>query len=481
MFRETRINQRSAQAEELVLKITLKNGSVDSETSKELFKNLDKGLYLTLERIKGTISANEVLKEHLISIAFLNSELVLEKKCFQKSRYLERLIFKSSTVTMHYLCFANCVNLKSPEYENLLLYLPYPSNLSNVFEYDPCINEAFIREMATNCFRERCKRGTFEKEQDAEEYLMSNELGSVLTEFYHCCEMGKQYAELKKQFDNCKKENAKFKEKNSNLERANENQRDEMEALRKVNQPLKESLKTAQENYKKLSQELSQLKNKYENFEKQHKETVGNLTKELETESKYGDTQRLENVKLRTCNKELSEELKGLQTEKEVLKGEIENLQALKEEWKGRIDTVATLEAENEQLKKQLTDTTKERDYAKEMLNRERKRNDEVVKEKKQTIGKLKKDLENLRSELAETQEDLFKAQAKIKDLQNSESYVLNTMDVIREDKEEPKEEIKNDDFQPNYHIFRQPQNTNEKSFYPKKKGKKSKYVPYNP
>ena len=68
---------KEAQAEELVLKITLKNGIIDSETSKKLFENLDKGLYLTLERIKGTISANEVLKGHLISITFLNSELVL--------------------------------------------------------------------------------------------------------------------------------------------------------------------------------------------------------------------------------------------------------------------------------------------------------------------------------------------------------------------------------------------------------------------
>jgi hypothetical protein len=106
-----------------------------------------------------------------------------------------------------------------------------------------------------------------------------------------------------------------------------------------------------------------------------------------------------------------------------------------------------------------------------------------LLKRKKQTIGKLEKNLENLRSELAKTQALLFEAQTKIKELQNSESYVLNTMDVIREDKEEPKEEIKNDDFRFNFskNTFQQKQNTNKKSFYPKKKDKKGKkYVEYN-
>ena len=88
-----------------------------------------------------------------------------------------------------------------------------------------------------------------------------------------------------------------------------------------------------------------------------------------------------------------------------------------------------------------------------------------------------------MRTELQKTQAFLFKAQAKIKELQNSEAYVLNTMDAIREDEEEPKEEVKNDALRPNFQkdTFQQKQNTNKKRFYPNKKGKKSKkYVEYN-
>ncbi|MBR1843554.1 MAG: hypothetical protein IJ793_01625 [Opitutales bacterium] len=467
---------KEAQAEELVLEITLKNGSVDSETSKELFKNLDKGLYLTLDHIKGTISANEVLKEHLISIAFSNSELVLEKNCFQESRYLERLIFKNSTVTMHHHCFANCVNLKSPKYENLLLYLPFLSNLSNVFEDDPYINKEFIREMAARCFCERCKRGTFENEQDAKDYLMINELGSILTEFYRRCEAEKRCAELKKQFEVFKKTQKQLESRNGDLKRANENQCNAMEALLQKYRTVKTKLETMEGELSLEADKFSKLSAEYERFKKQQTETVENLTKELETESKYGGTQRLENVKLRTRNKELSEELKGLQTEKEVLKGEIKNLQALKEEWKDKIDTVATLKEEKNKLEKQLIDTAKERDEARRMLNKEREENKTTVKEKNGKIAGFKLKLDALRMELQKTQALLFEAQAKIKELQNSESYVLNTMDVIREDKEEPKEEI---NFQKD--TFQQKQNTNKRSFYPKKKDKKGKkYVEYN-
>ena len=467
---------KEAQAEELVLKITLKNGSVDSKTSKELFKNLDKGLYLTLDHIKGTISADEVLKKHLISIAFLNSELVLEKNCFQKSRYLERLIFKNSTVTMHYLCFANCVNLKSPEYENLLLYLPFPSNLSNVFEDDPHINEEFIREMATNCFRERCKRGTFKKEGDVEDYLTIHKLGSVLMYFYRCCGMEKQCAELKKQLEVFKKTQKQLESRNSNLEHANKNQRNEMEALRNVNQPLKESLKTAQENYKKLSEDLLQVTNEYANYKKQQTETVKKLTNELEGINRTHDLTKQQLWKSLDTNKKLQKELENLQSENKTQKEEIESLQAFKEKWGDKIDTVAKLEEEKSELKKQLIKVTEEKSEAERKLNGERERNDEVVQEKKQTIGKLKKDLEDLRSELAETQKHLFEAQKKIKELRTSESFVLKTMDVIQ-DEEEPKEEV---NFQKD--TFQKKRSSNEKKpFYPKKKGKKGKYVPYNP
>ena len=541
---------KEAQAEELVVEITLKNGSVDSKTSKKLFENLDKGLHLTLDHIKGTISANEVLEKRLISIAFLNSELALTERCFQNSQYLEQLtfknstvtiyyqcfancdhleqlIFKDSTVTMYYLCFADCVSLESPEYENLLLYLPYPSNLFSIFAKDPHINKEFIREMATNCFRERCKRRTFEKEQDAEDYLVIHTLGYGLMDFYHRCKAEKRCVELEKQLEVFKKTQKQLESRNSRLEQANESQREAIRDLPQQKKRLTEALRTQKEELSKKDDELLKLSAEYENFKKQHEETVEKLTNELKGTQSAHDLTKKQLRESRDTNRGLRKELKNLQSENETQKKEIESLKAFKEEWKDEIETIIPkLEEENKQLKKQLEKTDKERVDAKEMLNREREKNRKTITEQKQTIKELKENLEKLQSELAKTQKHLLEAQKKIDDFRFSEANILTTVGMLGDILEEPKEEvndfrpnfqnifrheeepkeIKNDfknDFRPNFQnifrhkeepkekinfqkdIFRQAQNANKKNpFYSKKKGKKSKkggkYVEYN-
>ena len=184
-------------------------------------------------------------------------------------------------------------------------------------------------------------------------------------------------------------------------------------------------------------------------------------------------------------------------------------MQAFKEEWKDEIETIIPkLEEENKQLKKQLEKTDQERVDAKEMLNREREKNRKTITEQKQTIKELKENLEKLQSELAETRKHLWEAQKEIDDFRFSEANILTTVGMLGDNLEEPKEEIKNDNFRPNFqnifrheeepkkeiknnnfrpnfHIFPQAQNTKKKNpFYSKKKGKKSKkggkYVEYN-
>ena len=305
---------------------------------------------------------------------------------------------------------------------------------------------------------------------------MINKLDSVLTEFYNRCKTERRNAELEKQFEVFKETQKQLESRNGDLKRANENQRNEMEALLQKYRTVKTKLKTMEGELSLEADKFSKLSAEYERFKKQQTETVEKLTKGLEGTQSAHDLTKKQLREAWDENKVLGEKLKNLQSENETQKEEIEILQAFKEKWGDKIDTVAKLEEEKSELKKQLIKVTEEKSEAERKLNGERERNDEVVQEKKQTIGKLKKDLENLRSELAETQKHLFEAQKKIKELRTSESFVLKTMDVIQ-DEEEPKEEV---NFQKD--TFQKKQSSNEKKpFYPKKKGKKGKYVPYNP
>jgi len=466
--------------------IVLQKGLVKAETSSRLFENFKKPFRLTFDKVEGVFCAGDTLKQLVVSLAFSQSHLEFTPQCFGKAPLLESLIVKDFTLFIFgNLSFAECPKLEGPFQGNgrILLDADRPGSIVSAFEDCPNIKKEDVKKVALNFFISNVQDGHWTDNEQAEAYLENNQLHKAYLEFFHRFKVEQERAKLEKDFESLKKKGDKLEKEISRLKTVNEKQRSEAEALRKENQPLKKSVKTAQENYEKLSQDLLQATNKYENFKKQQTETVEKLTKELEETQMERDLTKQQLWEARDKNKELQRSLKNLESDNETQKEEIENLQALKEEWKGKIDTATALETENSELKKQLIKVTEEKNEAERKLNGERKRNDEVVKEKKQTIGKLEKNLENLRSELAKTQALLFEAQTKIKELQNSESYVLNTMDVIREDKEEPKEEIKNDDFRFNFskNTFQQKQNTNKKSFYPKKKDKKGKkYVEYN-
>lgn len=466
--------------------IVLQKGLVKAETSSQLFENFKKPFRLTFDGVEGVFCAGNTLKQLVVSLAFSQSHLEFTPQCLEKAPLLEGLIVKDFTLFIFdNLSFAECPKLEGPFQGNgrILLDADHPESIVSAFKDCPNIKKEDVKKVALNFFISNVQNGCWTDNEQAEAYLENNQLHKAYLEFFHRFKIEQERAKLEKDFESLKKKGDKLEKEISRLKTVNEKQRSEAEALCKENQPLKKSVKTAQENYEKLSQDLLQATNKYANYKKQQTETVEKLMKELErTQSTHDLTKQQLRESLDT-NKELQKSLKNLESDNETQKEEIENLQALKEEWKVKIDTVTALETKNSELKKQLTNTTKERDEAERKLEKERGENKATIKEKNKGIAGLKLELDALRTELKKTQECLFEAQAKIKELQNSESYVLNTMDAIQEDEEESKEEIKNDDFRPNFQkdIFRQAQNTNKKSFYPKKKGKKGKkYVEYS-
>lgn len=469
--------QRLGQAETTranarAVRITLRNGSVDPKTSGQLFKNLRSDLHLTFDRMKGIVSADPVLKERLISLAFVNSELELEEYCFAESKLLENVSFKDSILTMHFLSFSRCGRLKRPKYENLLLYLPPPSNLINVFEEDPYITEEDVREMATDCFRERCGRGMFADEKEAGNYLMCHQLDSILTEFYRRCEIEKRNAELEKQFEVFKEEKKKFEKRISDLKSTNANILNGKETVLQKNRTLKAELAEQKEALRSKSDQCSRLSEEYESFKKQQTETVEKIMKELEETRRDRDLRRAELSEVLETGRKLREELKTLRSENEAQAEKIAEFESLTEGWKDKINTVTTLEAEKSGLGKRLADATKDKDEAERKLGAERERNKIALKEKKQDIANLKQKTGNFEAELAKTQMLLSEARAKIKELENSETCVLKTMDIISV-KEDDKKEIQPNDFRPI--------KNDKKPFFPKKKSKKGgKYVEFD-
>ena len=491
--------------------IVLQNGVVEAKTSSQLFKDFKEPFRLTFDRVEGVFCAGDTLKQLVVSLAFSQSHLEFTPQCFEKAPLLESLIVKDLTLFIFGdLSFAACPKLEGPFQGGgkILLDADRPGNIVSAFNDCPNIEKEGVKKVALNFFINNVQNRCWTDKQ-AEAYLENNQLHGAYLEFFYRFKAEQKSAKLEKDFESLKKEGDRLEKEILRLKTVNKNQRNEMEALCNVNKSLKDSLKTAQEDYNKLSQELLQVTNKYENFEKQQTKIVENLTKELEG---INNTHGLTNKQLREAwdeNKKLRKELKNLQLENKTQKGEIESLQAFKEEWKDEIETIIPkLEEENKQLKKQLEKTDQERVDAKEMLNREREKNRKTITEQKQTIKELKENLEKLQSELAETRKHLWEAQKEIDDFRFSEANILTTVGMLGDNLEEPKEEIKNDNFRPNFqnifrheeepkkeiknnnfrpnfHIFPQAQNTKKKNpFYSKKKGKKSKkggkYVEYN-
>ncbi len=466
--------------------IVLQKGFVKADTSSQLFENFKKPFQLTFDRVEGVFCAGDTLKQLVVSLTFSQSHLEFTPQCFEEAPLLESLIIKDFTLFIFgNLSFAECPKLKGPFQGSgkILLDAAHHGSIVGAFEDCPSIKKEDVKKVALNFFIGNVQNGCWTDKDQVEAYLENNQLHKAYLEFFHRFKVEQEKTKLEKDFECLKKKGGKLEKEISHLKMVNEKRRNEAEALRSEIKPLRKRAETAEKNYEKLLQDLLQATNEYENFKKQQTETVEKLTKELEEERNYGKTQRPEASKLLGNNKDLSKRLNGLETEKETLEEEIEKLRTLVEEWKDKINMVATLQADKSNLEEQLTNAMKFRDDAKQMLKKERDENGATLKEKKEEIVGLKLELGNLRTELQKTQAFLFKAQAKIKELQNSEAYVLNTMDAIREDEEEPKEEVKNDALRPNFQkdTFQQKQNTNKKRFYPNKKGKKSKkYVEYN-
>ena len=485
--------------------IVLQNGVVEAKTSSQLFKDFKEPFRLTFDRVEGVFCAGDTLKQLVVSLAFSQSHLEFTPQCFEKAPLLESLIVKDLTLFIFGdLSFAACPKLEGPFQGGgkILLDADRPGNIVSAFNDCPNIEKEGVKKVALNFFINNVQNRCWTDKQ-AEAYLENNQLHGAYLEFFYRFKAEQKSAKLEKDFESLKKEGDRLEKEILRLKTVNKNQRNEMEALCNVNKSLKDSLKTAQEDYNKLSQELLQVTNKYENFEKQQTKIVENLTKELEGTQSAHDLTKKQLRESRDTNRGLRKELKKLQSENETQKKEIESLKAFKEKWGDEIGMVEKLKEEKSKLEEQLKNADQKRVDAKEMLNRERKRNDEVVTEKKQTIMKLKENLEKLRSELTETQKLLGKAQQKIKDFRLSEANILTTVGMLGDDLEDPKEEVDDfrpnfqnifrhkedpkeevNDFRPNFHIFPQAQNTKKKSFYPKKKGKNGKngkkYVEYN-
>ena len=497
--------QAHTEIQGLQMNFILQNGTVTAETACELFEDFEKPFRLTFSNVEGTFCAGEQLKRSVVMMRFINSRLEFVSHCFEGAPLLKELnvVEKTSFFAFGERCFENCPNLEElnvvdvPSFfafgeksfagcpklqspfrdDNENIKLTGTDNLLSAFEgfKDDKKKKESVQKVASRFYFYSIEKGFLKDIRQAYKYLTKNELDPGFLFPLYSMKLGEAEEKIKsliKECDALKKLNERLEKSNKSLSKS---LKDKERPVAKKNDELKQSIKKKEDEVEKMSKALS----KYEKLVAQYKTIIEEKEKKSEESRQSWDRERLHGVKLVEENKVLRDEIKALKKKKEELE---ETIITLEEEGREAIRTVPTLKAENEQLKKQLADATKERDdaikerdKAKEMLNNERERNKAVIKEKKQNIAKLEK-------ELAETQKRSLEYQKKIKELQTSESYVLKTMDMFQ-DEEEPKEEVKNDDSQLNFskNTFQQKQNTNGKNFYPKKKSKKrGKYMEFN-
>lgn len=477
---------------DMKITICLKNGEVSAKTSCELFENFEKPFRLEFWNVQGSFYAGEQLKKCVLSLIFRNLVLEFTEKAFENASLLKKLEIsedegKQTVLVFGERSFANCRYLKSPFKTNNAIKLDKnrPGKLVSAFEDCPRIDKEHIQEEALAFFNENVENEIWQNVEQNKIYLKDNQLdeayigkyyGSKLKEKQNEVEsLWKQYQALTAKYHALEKENERLK---NNCEAFREKT---IRPLEQKNRELKQLLTKKEEEFQETSQKLSRVTSKYEKLEKQHAEIVESNKKRFEEKCNECNLTRKNFLNAKEQNKELREKVKNLEKGNEAQKEKIETLEAYIKEYEDKINKATKLEAENEQLKQQLDKETKDRITAEIKLDQKDKNHEESLGKKDKKIDKLENDLKNTQSESTKKDAIISKLRVEIKELKTSESYVLTTMDIIA-DEEEPKEEVKNDDFRLNFQkdTFQKNQSSNEKKpFYPKKKGKKGKYVPF--
>ena len=475
------IQEKKGKSEELQMTFVLENGTVSEETSCKLFEDFTKPFRLAFQKVRGEFCAGKQLKNLVVLLTFQDSDLEFTEGAFENASRLKKLEVaenedEGTVLVFGKRSFANCQQLKFPF--GITLDGERPGNLVSAFENCPYIRKERIQKVALDFFEENVGDGSWKDVEQIKKYFEDNQLDKAyMWEYYDL-----KLKEERNKRETLRKNYEKLQEKQKALEKENERLKNDGEDFRKKmlrpleqkNQRLKESLKKTEEEYQKTSQELLQVTGKYEKLKKQYAETVAKHNQESGKLAKDCERERLEKVKARDENKALQEEVKTLKKDKETQEEKIRDLEDFKEKWGDKIDMVPTLEAKNEQLEKQLNKETKDRMTAEERLDLKYEQCDEYevrLKEKNKIINRLNNTVNGLKKDLENTLLESTKLRARIKELETSEAYGIRQGEEEPKKKvKEPKKEVKNDDFR-----------QKKEPFYPKRKGKKGKFVPYNP
>ena len=425
----------------------LKNGHISAEEFEKILTDIAVPIRLVFENVKGCLTENETVKRMTVSMMFKNCKLTFGKDCFRNSQRLETATFLQSNILLENGAFAECSSLKSIDAKGTNLDCLPPNSYREVL--NGSLKTESILDLTACAFYRLCNRS--DNMDEIAEFIQYN--GMDMPALKRCYkkilreEIENKTEEdrkiLKKEFEirekRCEEIETRAEnllKRNEHLEKANGNLRLQMEACVQKNKKLQNSLEDSNTICEERLNELLRLKNAHKNSKKEHAEAMEKITQELEKNRKdlISANETLE--KYKSSYNTFKEEADALKRENEAQKEEIENLKAFKSKWEEKILTFERLETEKNELAKQLETARKSENNSKRMLENERVRNKEELKKKSEKILGLEQQLKG-------TEKLLFEAQAKIKELQDSELNILTTVGVIASDDEDEKEKEK--------------------------------------
>ena len=429
----------------------LRNGKITENVSKKLLGDALFPFEIVFENIDGTLASNSAFKKNATSVKFYKSKLEVLPFCFENSEALETLVFSNSDVTLHYGSFTKLPKLRDFTWKEMILRMPFPFvDIFGIFDEKTIATKIYIGAITVDCLSEMRRRFGWSRQKE-EEYMREN----IAKKRTFCSNTVLENKELKEKIEECykdrweekyeasKKENGmlrkineELKTENRRLEGIRQNQRKEVTQIQNKNKKLGDLMETSEKNRKFLSDEVAKLKIDFENFGKEHTEAIGKLTKELEKSRSNFNFANEKLEKYKASYNAFKEEADALKQENEEQKEEIEKLKAFKSKWETKILTFERLEIEKNEFAKQLKTAKENENDAKRMLGKERAQNKEKTERKNMKIS-------HLEQKLKETEELLFRTQTKVKELQNSETHILATMNGVLSDDEDEKEEEK--------------------------------------
>lgn len=425
----------------------LKNGHISAEEFEKILTDIAVPIRLVFENVEGCLAENETVKRMTVSMMFENCQLEFEEDCFRNSERLNAVTFCKSNILLKNGAFAECSSLKSIDAKGTNFDCPPPNSYREVL--NGSLKTESILDLTACAFYRLCNRS--DDMDEIAEFIQYN--GMDMPALKRCYkkilweEIENKTEEdrkiLKKEFEIREKRCEEIEtgaenllKRNEHLEKANGNLRLQMEACVQKNKKLQNSLEDSNTICEERLNELLRLKDAHKNSKKEHAEAMEKITQELEKNQKdlISANETLE--KYKSSYNTFKEEADALKRENEAQKEEIENLKAFKSKWEEKILTFERLETEKNELAKQLETARKSENNSKRMLENERVRNKEELKKKSEKILGLEQQLKG-------TEKLLLEAQAKIKELQNSELNILTTVGVIASDDEDEKEEEK--------------------------------------